>query len=69
MASVFPNDVILHDDKILHASSSLGKADYGQIMLVDDDEDILNLFSDFLEKEGHKVKTFLNPFKALEEIP
>lgn len=68
LASVFRNDVILHDDKILQASSSLGKADYGQIMLVDDDEDILNLLSDFLENEDYKVKTFLNPFKALEEI-
>lgn len=68
LASVYRNDVILHDDKILQASSSLGKADYGQIMLVDDDEDILNLLSDFLENEGYKVKTFLNPFKALEEI-
>ena len=68
LASVFRNDVILHDDEILQASSSLGKADYGQIMLVDDDEDILNLLSDFLENEGYKVKTFLNPFKALEEI-
>jgi two-component system, cell cycle response regulator CpdR len=37
-------------------------------MIVDDDEDILDLFGDFLEKEGYKGKTFLNPFKALEEI-
>jgi len=37
-------------------------------MLVHDDEDILNLFSDFLEKEGYKVKTFVSHFKALEEI-
>ena len=62
--------VILLDDKILQTSSSVGKGAYGQIMLVDEDEDddVLNLFSDFLEKQGYKVKTFLDPFKALEEI-
>jgi hypothetical protein len=57
VASVFPNDVILHDDKILQSSSSLGKGDYGQIMLVDDDEDILNLFSDFYGPENN-VRTY-----------
>lgn len=39
-----------------------------QILVIDDDEDILNLFSDFLKKEGYGVTSFLDPFKALEEI-
>ena len=39
-----------------------------QILVIDDDEDILNLFSDFLEKEGYGVTSFLDPLKALEEI-
>lgn len=37
-------------------------------MIIDDDEDILNLFHDFLIKEGYDVVTFLEPLKALKEI-
>jgi len=37
-------------------------------MIIDDDEDILNLFQDFLNKEGYDVVTSLEPLKALEEI-
>jgi len=39
-----------------------------KILIIDDDEDISNLFSEFLEKEGFKVKSFIDPFEALEEI-
>jgi DNA-binding NtrC family response regulator len=39
-----------------------------KIMIIDDDEDILNLFHDFLTKEGYNVATFLEPLKALKEI-
>jgi len=39
-----------------------------QILIIDDDEDILNLFSDFLKKEGYGVTSFLDPLKALEEV-
>ncbi len=39
-----------------------------KILIIDDDEDISNLFSQFLKKEGFKVKSFIDPFKALEEI-
>jgi DNA-binding NtrC family response regulator len=39
-----------------------------QIMIIDDDEDILNLFGDFLRKEGYDVVTYLEPLKALKEI-
>lgn len=39
-----------------------------QILVIDDDEDILNLFSNFLKKEGYGVTSFLDPLKALEEI-
>lgn len=39
-----------------------------EIMIIDDDEDILNLFSDFLAKEGYNVKPFLDPFRAIEEL-
>ena len=39
-----------------------------RILVIDDDEDILNLFSDFLKKEGYGVTSFLDPLKALEEI-
>ena len=37
-------------------------------MIIDDDEDILNLFHEFLAKEGYDVVTFLEPLKALKEI-
>jgi len=37
-------------------------------MIIDDDEDILNLFRDFLSKEGFDVVPFLDPLKALIEI-
>jgi DNA-binding NtrC family response regulator len=39
-----------------------------EIMIIDDDEDVLNLFSDFLTKEGYDVKPFLDPFRAIEEL-
>ena len=39
-----------------------------RIIVIDDDQDILNLFSDFLKKEGYGVTSFLDPLKALEEI-
>jgi DNA-binding response OmpR family regulator len=39
-----------------------------KIMIIDDDEDILNLFSDFLRKEGYDIKAYLEPLKALKEI-
>lgn len=39
-----------------------------KIMIIDDDEDILNLFRDFLSKEGYDVVTYLEPLKALKEI-
>lgn len=37
-------------------------------MIIDDDEDILNLFHDFLIKQGYDVVTFLEPLRALQEI-
>ncbi len=39
-----------------------------QILVIDDDDDILNLFSGFLKKEGYGVMSFLDPLEALEEI-
>lgn len=37
-------------------------------MIIDDDEDILKLFSDFLTKEGFDVVPYLEPLKALKEV-
>ena len=34
-------------------------------MIVDDDEDITNLFQTFLEYDGYKVDTFTDPIDAL----
>ena len=38
------------------------------IMIIDDDQDILNLFSDFLQNKGYDVVSYLDPIAALEEI-
>jgi len=37
-------------------------------MIIDDDEDILNLFSDFLNKEGYDTAPYLDPVDAVTEI-
>lgn len=39
-----------------------------KIMIIDDDEDILNLFKDFLSKRGYDVVTYLDPLVAVKEI-
>jgi DNA-binding response OmpR family regulator len=35
------------------------------ILIVDDDEDITNLFQTFLEYDGYKVDVFTDPIDAL----
>ena len=42
-------------------STSKGKS----ILIVDDDEDLTNLYETFLESNGYKVDTFTNPIDAL----
>ena len=39
-----------------------------EILVIDDDPDILNLFDDFLSKEGYKVTPYLDPVNALKDI-
>ena len=39
-----------------------------EILLIDDDPDVLNLFSDFLKREGFKTASYLDPLAALREI-
>jgi DNA-binding NtrC family response regulator len=48
--------------------TSSSSVESSQILIIDDDEDILDLFSDFLKKEGYGVTSYLDPLKALEEI-
>lgn len=38
------------------------------IMIVDDEPDILNLFNDYLQMKGLKVRTFVDATQALLEI-
>lgn len=38
------------------------------IMIIDDEEDILNLFNDFLKRQGYSVTTYNNSILALQEI-
>jgi two-component system, cell cycle sensor histidine kinase and response regulator CckA len=39
-----------------------------KIVLVDDDFDIINLFSEILELNGYKVSTFTDPVEALTNL-
>jgi DNA-binding response OmpR family regulator len=39
-----------------------------RIMVIDDDEDILNLFKEFLKKEGYDVEAYFNPLVAIRNI-
>ena len=44
------------------------KPDYQAIALVDDDEDIVNLFTDLLRESGYDVYGFTNPLVLLDYI-
>jgi CheY-like chemotaxis protein len=44
------------------------KSDYLAIAIVDDDEDIVNLFTDLLRDSGYNVVGFTNPFLLLDYI-
>jgi DNA-binding NtrC family response regulator len=44
------------------------KPDYQAIALVDDDEDIVNLFTELLRKSGYHVYGFTNPLILLDYI-
>jgi len=39
-----------------------------KIIIVDDDESVLELFSAVLEKQGYKVKTFMRGWEALQFV-
>ncbi len=44
------------------------KSDYRAIAIVDDDEDIVNLFTDLLRESGYEVYGFTNPLVLLDYI-
>jgi DNA-binding NtrC family response regulator len=44
------------------------ESDYGAIAVVDDDEDIVNLFTDILRESGYEVYGFTNPLVLLDYI-
>jgi FixJ family two-component response regulator len=44
------------------------KSDYKAIAIVDDDEDIVNLFIDLLRESGYDVFGFTNPLVLLYQI-
>jgi len=44
------------------------KSDYRAIAIVDDDEDIVNLFTDLLRESGYDVSGFTNPLVLLDYI-
>lgn len=53
-------------DNYVQALNSLSKNT--SIMIIDDEEDILNLFNDFLQQQGYSVTTCNNSILALQEI-
>lgn len=53
-------------DNYVQSLNSLSKNT--SIMIIDDEEDILNLFNDFLQRQGYSVTTYNNSIIALQEI-
>src|SRR4026209_717911 len=53
-------------DNYVQSMSSLSKNT--SIMIIDDEEDILDLFNDFLQQQGYSVTTYNNSILALQEI-
>ena len=53
-------------DNYVQSLNSLSKNT--SIMIIDDEEDILNLFNDFLQQQGYSVTTWNNSILALQEI-
>ncbi|HKX21122.1 MAG TPA: response regulator [Nitrososphaeraceae archaeon] len=53
-------------DENIKSVASIGKTK--EILLIDDDPDVLNLFSDFLKREGFRTASYLDPLVALREI-
>ena len=53
-------------DNYVQSLNSLSKNT--SIMIIDDEEDILNLFNDFLQRQGYSVTTYNNSILALQEI-
>jgi DNA-binding response OmpR family regulator len=39
-----------------------------RIMIIDDDEDITNLFSIFLEHNGYSIDAYINPVEAFNNF-
>ena len=54
-------------ESLMEPSPTLSSV-YKYIMIVDDEPDILNLYMDYLQMEGLKVRTFEDPIQALSEI-
>ena len=54
-------------ESLMESSPTLSSV-YKYIMIVDDEPDILNLYMDYLQMEGLKVRTFEDPIQALSEI-
>ena len=53
-------------DENIESSGSISTTK--EILLIDDDPDVLNLFSEFLKREGFRTASYLDPLVALREI-
>jgi two-component system, cell cycle response regulator CpdR len=53
-------------DENINSVGSIGTTK--EILVIDDDPDVLNLFTDFLKREGFRTASYLDPLAALREI-
>jgi DNA-binding NtrC family response regulator len=57
-----------NNTKSLTEPKIISTSNYKYTMIVDDEPDILTLFSDYLQMKGLKVRTFEDPIQALSEL-
>jgi len=53
-------------DENINSVGSIGTTK--EILVIDDDPDVLNLFTEFLKREGFRTASYLDPLAALREI-
>ena len=60
------NNKLNHNIAIIWGFFKISNKNNYYILLVDDEKDVLNLFSEYLKSNGYNIISFDNPVKALE---
>ena len=60
------NNKLNHNIVIIWGFFKISNKNNYYILLVDDEKDVLNLFSEYLKSNGYNIISFDNPVKALE---